>query len=74
VAVLKIPVKRRCQYIEKEFSITVLGDLFNGISFLRFLEHFWNRWNTGTRWNMFHSTLIEANSGQIKTLSIADSS
>jgi hypothetical protein len=41
--------------MEKEFSITILGDLFHAISFLRFLEHFWNRWNTGTHWNtLFH--------------------
>jgi hypothetical protein len=46
VAARKIPVKD-AEFIEKEFSTAVLGDLFDGVSFLRFLGHFWGRWRTG---------------------------
>jgi hypothetical protein len=32
--------KGSMRYVEKELSTAVLADLFQGISFLRFLEHF----------------------------------
>jgi hypothetical protein len=48
-------IKNAVDNMEKEFSSTVLRDLFQAISFLRFLEHFWNRWLVGAHWNSpFH--------------------
>jgi hypothetical protein len=52
--------------MKKEFSITVLGDLPGGISFLRFLEHFWNRWNGGTHWNTCSTRVTENFTGKLR--------
>src|ERR1044072_5230081 len=35
---------------EKKVSIAVLGNLFYGRTFLRFLRQKWRRWRTGAHW------------------------
>jgi len=52
--------------MEKELSITVLGDLFNDISFLRFLEHFWNAVFTWTHWNRCSTVVTENFTGKLR--------